>query len=86
MSTSFILKKIKKRPLLKFLSILNIEKTRRKTAMLRQRFENAKQNNLKQYIPTTDMLNSVCSFAGSVYGFNDCTEQKYAWNKQRLKC
>lgn len=71
---------------MKFLSILNIEKTRRKTAMLRQRFENAKQNNLKQYIPTTDMLNSVCSFAGSVYGFNDCTEQKYAWNKQRLKC
>jgi hypothetical protein len=54
--------------------------------MLRQRFENAKQNNLKQYIPTTDMLNSVCSFAGSVYSFNDCTEQKYAWNKQRLKC
>lgn len=54
--------------------------------MLRQRFENAKQNNLKQYIPTTDMLNSVRSFAGSVYGFNDCTEQKYAWNKQRLKC
>ena len=54
--------------------------------MLRQRFENAKQNNLKQYIPTTDMLNSVHSFAGSVYGLNDCTEQKYAWNKQRLKC
>lgn len=54
--------------------------------MLRQRFENAKQNNLKQYIPTTDMLSSVCSFAGPVYGFNDCTEQKYAWNKRRLKC
>ena len=44
--------------------------------MLRQRFEIVKQNNnLKQYIPTADMLGLSCSFTGSVYSFNDCTEQ-----------
>ena len=54
--------------------------------MLRQRFEIVKQNNnLKQYIPTADMLGLSCIFTGSVYSFNDCTEQEYAWNKRRLK-
>jgi hypothetical protein len=54
--------------------------------MLRQRFEIVKQNNnLKQYIPTADMLGLSCSFTDSVYSFNDCAEQKYAWNKRRLK-
>lgn len=53
--------------------------------MLKIRLENAKQNNLKQYIPTTDMLNSVCSFAGTVYNFGDWSKQSYAWKMQRLR-
>ena len=54
--------------------------------MLRQRFEIVKQNNnLKQNIHTADMLGLSCSFTDSVYSFNDCAEQKYAWNKRRLK-
>ena len=54
--------------------------------MLRQRFEIVKQNNnLKQYIPTADMLGLSCSFTDSVYSFKDCSEKKYARNKRRLK-
>ena len=45
--------------------------------MLRQRFEIVKQNNyLKQYNPTADKLGLSCRFTGSVYRFNDCTEQE----------
>ena len=54
--------------------------------MLKQRLYNAKSNNESKQYATTGMPWPVCDFTGSVYSFNDCGEQKYAWSKRRLKC
>ena len=64
----------------------NLKNKERITAMLKQRLYNAKSNNESKQYATTGMPWSVCDFTGSVYSFNDCGEQKYAWNKRRLKC
>lgn len=54
--------------------------------MLKQKFDSVKTNNdCKQYIPT-NMPWSECAFIGSDYSFNGYTEQKYAWNRERLRC
>ena len=64
----------------------NLKNKERITAMLKQRLYNAKSNNESKQYATTGMPWSVCDFTGSVYSFNDCGEQKYAWSKRRLKC
>lgn len=64
----------------------NLKNKERITAMLKQRLYNAKSNNESKQCATTGMPWSVCDFTGSVYSFNDCGEQKYAWSKRRLKC